>query len=120
MKVILNKCFGGFGVSEMGIRHCREKGAAWAQWPNSYLKGEFFSEDDGSPSAMTCDSAWVAEGREAGARECPHLIALIESGAYKDDHCSRLKVVEIPDGVTYEIDDYDGQESIGQPRTVWG
>ena len=41
------------------------------------------------------------------------LIELIESGVDCDDDCSRLMVVTIPDNATdYELDDYDGSESI--------
>lgn len=43
----------------------------------------------------------------------PELIKLIEDGKDCNGFCAKLKVVEIPsDATDYEIDDYDGMESI--------
>ena len=54
-------------------------------------------------------------------RDDPVLVQVVEelgsetaSGNY-----AKLKVVEIPDGVVYEIQDYDGQESIHETHRSW-
>jgi hypothetical protein len=40
------------------------------------------------------------------------------------DRCSgqfaTLKVIEIPDGVEYEIDEYDGMETVHELSRKWG
>ena len=46
-------------------------------------------------------------------RDNPMLIHLIESGVDCNTDYSELKVVDVPDNATdYEIDEYDGLESI--------
>lgn len=49
------------------------------------------------------------------------LISVIEElGEEANDEYSKLKIVEIPDGVQWEIDDYDGWETIEEVHRVWG
>lgn len=33
--------------------------------------------------------------------------------------CAELKVIEIPDGVDWEIDDYDGIETVHEKHRSW-
>lgn len=75
MKFVLNKRFGGFGLSD------------WAE------------------EQMGCSEPY---------RDDPKLIALVENYPDKvSDWCAYLRVVEIPDDSTdYEINEYDGSESI--------
>lgn len=54
-------------------------------------------------------------------RADPLLVQAVEElGVEADGQHARLKVVEIPDGVDYEIDDYDGVETIHEKHRVWG
>ena len=86
MKVVINKCYGGFGLSEkarkyMGLKH-----------------EDLFDID----------------------RENPKLVEAVEAlGEKANGMFARLKVVEIPDDVEYEIDYYDGLESIHEKHRVW-
>lgn len=75
MKFVLNKCYGGFGLSD------------WAR------------------EKMGCSEP---------LRDDPDLITLvINHGKRVSGKCAALVVVEIPDNTTdYEIDEYDGFESI--------
>ena len=51
-------------------------------------------------------------------RADPRLIALIEGGVDKNEH--NLKVVEIPDGIQYAVEEYDGVEWIAERHRTWG
>lgn len=75
MKFVLNKCFGGFGLSD------------WAE------------------KQMGCSEP---------SRDDPKFITLVTNHGKKvSGDCAELQVVEIPDNTTdYEIDEYDGFESI--------
>jgi hypothetical protein len=49
------------------------------------------------------------------------LIKVIEIlGKEADGGCAELKIVEIPDGVDYQIDEYDGNETIHEKHRSWG
>lgn len=49
------------------------------------------------------------------------LIQVIEElGRDANGGCAELKIVEIPDGVEYEICEYDGNEHIAEMHRTWG
>lgn len=53
-------------------------------------------------------------------RDDPRLVALVEKeGQAVAGLCAHLKVVEIPDDVQWEIDEYDGNETIHEVHRSW-
>lgn len=84
MKFVLNKCYGGFGLSEKASDELKSK----------LNLEEFFDWE-------------IARNNEA-------LIEIVERlGSEADGRFSKLVVVTIPDENTdYEIDGYDGMETI--------
>ena len=53
-------------------------------------------------------------------RSNPILVQLIEEmGRAADGQCAELKIVEIPDGVDWEIVEYDGLESVHEKHRSW-
>ena len=54
-------------------------------------------------------------------RDDPDLIATIEELGSKaaSGTCSKLKIIEIPDDVEWEIDEYDGMESVEEKHRSW-
>lgn len=102
MKVAINKCFGGFGISKQCYDLMVEMG---------YVLKEPFPNmpEDQAPF-------WAAKDRSN-----PIMIKAIETlGKKAWTRYSEIKIVEIPDGAEYEIDDYDGMETLRQPSQVWG
>lgn len=93
MKVVINKCFGGFGLSEDAYEYLGLKwdGYGWAY--NDYDK-----------------------------RTAPELVECVETLGSKvaSGYWARLEVVEVPDGEAWEIDYYDGFETVIKPKQVWG
>ena len=89
MQIVINRCFGGFGLSEEAY---------------AYLGMEW----DGYGYAMNND------------RTNPKLIDCIETlGDRANGRFARLKVVEIPDYVDWEITEYDGIEQIEEVHKIW-
>ena len=84
MKIVLNECYGGFGVSDLG---------AEILGTHNPEREMFF----GSGNAMH-----------------EMLAALVEKfGALLNGEFANLQVYEIPDDVTdWEINEYDGYESL--------
>lgn len=89
MKVILNRCFGGFDLSE------RARGFLEARRSESW-------------------DYWVSH------RDDPALVKCVEAlGDKADSDYSQLEVFDIPDGIRYEIIDYDGIEWAVEVGHIW-
>ena len=92
MKVVINTDFGGFGLSDEAIALYAEK------------KG--IPVDDVYDFEIPRDDlvlVWIVE----------HL-GLKANGDYAE-----LKVVEIPDGIDWYVDEYDGNEHIAERHRTW-
>jgi len=90
MKIVINTCFGGFGISDIG------------------------RIDYESRSGVSLGSDWDI------SRTDLTLVAMVEedSGLYSGWSAS-LKVVTIPDDVDWVIVDYDGQEHVAEKHRTW-
>ena len=91
MKIVVNKCFGGYGLSHYAKTLIEKK------------KGIKFDKNEMDPILR----------RDPISRTDPDLIEIVEKlGEKAQGDCSELKVVEIPDGADYYITDYDGLETV--------
>jgi hypothetical protein len=89
MKVVINQGYGGYGLSEEAYV---ELGLRWDDYGLAF-------EDD---------------------RANPKLVVVVEKlGDKASGSCSKLKVVEIPDGVEWEIEEYDGMEWVSEKHRTW-
>jgi hypothetical protein len=94
-KIVINGCFGGFNLSEAGMVH-------YAQ-----LKG------------ITFDTSKYGYGREI-ERDDPALVETVEKlGKAANGSCAELYVVEIPDDVQWQIEEYDGSEHVAEKHRTW-
>ncbi len=89
-RIVINKCFGGFGLSDEALDLYKAKSGV--------------DKDDD-----------VYE-RDI-ARDDPDLIEELGPMAYDD--CSELKIVSIPDDVEWVIEEYDGIEWISEAHRTW-
>lgn len=94
MKVVINKCYGGFGLSDLAKKKYMEY------------------SNDLRPPAHVCSF-------DIG-RDDPILVRVVEElGVAANDHFAELQIVEIPDGTGYYIGDYKGMESIHEYHNTW-
>lgn len=92
MKIVINRQHGGFGLSPKATR-------LWAE-----RKGRE-----------------IPTGLEEPERNDPDLVAVVEElGEAANGRFSKLRVVEIPDGVEWQIEEYDGLEWIAEKHRTWG
>jgi len=79
------------------------------------LQGEEF--EDGSVNDMGIGGpggGWDVD------RDAEGLVAAVEElEDAADGYCADLKVVEVPDGVEWVIDEYDGQETVKEAHVSW-
>lgn len=111
MKVVINKCYGGFSVSLAALKRLRELGCPNAI--NETAPGETWSGGGG-----------VRRDDNSFCRDIPRndrdLVKVVEElGDAANGGCASLSVVEIPDGVDWEIDEYDGVEHIAEKHRTW-
>ena len=113
MKVVINVDWGGFGISEACARRMAELGDTDAK--NMI---DEYERRKTSATEFESDRYWYCYW--SGKRDNPVLIrAVKELGAKSWGTYAKLKVVNIPDGTEYEIDDYDGRESIHEKHRSW-
>lgn len=96
MKVVINRCFGGFSLSEKAYEYL---GIPW----------------DGYGYALGRDAHNLVKDRTN-----PKLVECVETlGAEANGWAADLKVVTIPDDVEWYISDYDGLETVCEKHRVW-
>ena len=109
MKIVINKCFGGFGLSEEAtLLYGKKKGLNIIVVRDKIMKslrhyyldevkdGNYFSDRDIK-------------------RNDPILVEVVnELGEKANGFCSELKIVEIPDDMKWEIEEYDGKEWVSE------
>ena len=111
MKIVINCCFGGFSLSKKALLRLRELKEETAL--NDCLKGETY--EDGSVCDFDCNSY---------CREIPRNSKLLlqvikELGKDANGDVAELKVVKIPDGTEWQIEEYDGSEHIAEKHETW-
>jgi hypothetical protein len=90
MKIVINTCHGGFGLSKEALAFYNERAGTAIKY-----------EDDIK-------------------RNDPILIQIVEElGEAANGSYARLKVVEIPDDVEWTIKEYDGDEWIAEKHRTW-
>src|SRR5690348_6380071 len=106
-KVVINKCFGGFGLSSAALRALIGCPHIELMEPREYYGGgegweQRFAEDkarsDGLFRVTVHDGKIVIDShRDDAARDCPRLIEVVEAmGESASGSCAALSVVEIP------------------------
>jgi hypothetical protein len=137
-KIVINKCYGGFSLSDAAIhRYAEIKGITlypektrygvikyWTVPPESrpkILDGfEFYNAtmEERKASNEACEKSALYD-RDI-ARDDPALVKLVkEMGKEANSRFSSLKIVNVPDGVEWEIDEYDGIEWVAEKHRVW-
>jgi hypothetical protein len=122
MKVLVNTCFGGFGLSDAAFeRYLDLNGTKWYRWKDSFLnihttvpKEEYdkLSQPEKNASFLWCGQI---------ERTDPILIQVVEEMGSKkaSGQHSELTIKEIPDDIEWSIDDYDGKETIRETHRSW-
>lgn len=112
MKIVINTCFGGFGLSDEAIRlYAQLAGIALVEGPRDYGVTCFYI------GSVTEDNYFTEYDL---ARDDGFLIEVVETlGEKANTRYAHLKVVEIPDDVEWQIEEYDGIEHIAEKHRTW-
>jgi hypothetical protein len=121
MKIVINNCYGGFSISKECAEFMAKEGCLHAK---SELE-ECAKKDEKDRKKDSIGRNWYGYGYtkkfpDTYSRTNSYLIKAVEELKEKaNGNCAKLKVIEIPDGVDYYIDDYDGYESIHEQHRSW-
>ena len=134
MKVVINACYGGFGLSEKAVMRYAELKGLTLYPERRPLYTTYWLVPEGEREDQTNFHAWSLEERRASnlryaqqtlsereiPRDDPALVQVVEElGAEASGRCADLEVVEIPDGVAWQIEEYDGYEHVAEKRRTW-
>ena len=113
MKIVINRDFGGYGLSDQAVREYGKR------------KGLNLVEDGPDDHGFTyfyvneIDENNYFSDREI-ERDDPVLVEIVERlGSEANGRYSDLKIVEIPDDVDWEVMEYDGMEHIAEKHRTW-
>jgi hypothetical protein len=103
-KVVVNRCYGGFGLSKQAVElYAERKGLKAGDWNDGwgfFENGEFYDREI--------------------PRDDPTLVGIVEElGAVASSQYSDLKVVDVPDDVIWTIEEYDGSEWVAEVHRRW-
>jgi len=144
MKVVINKCFGGFGLSDAAedaligkcehvqliepIEYYGGPGSKFYEANKDRISPDHWRENyerdlraDGLRLVRFHDGKVICDKhRDPANRTCPALVEAVEQlGGAANGQLARLAVVEIPDDVQFEIDEYDGMEHVAETHRTW-
>ena len=141
-KVVINGCYGGFSLSKEGMkRYCEIKNIpCWIEEDKKFKSMGLFTVWTTSPDqrieSKEGEDFYVLSMEERKAyneaysaqtiyhrdiaRDDPALVQLVEENAeLYAGRCAELIVVEIPDDVQWEIEEYDGNEHVAEAHRTW-
>lgn len=131
MKVVINRCYGGFGLSDKAImRYAELKGITlYADkrdgWNTYYTipvneANRIHEECREKGDYTEYNGIYFSTYTIGSDRSDPVLIQVVEElGESANGSYSKLKIIEIPDDIEWEVNEYDGMESIEEVHRSW-
>jgi hypothetical protein len=120
MKVAINRCFGGFGISNEAFEKLLDrKGIAFdkvePEEGRSFIGATYYEAGHSGN-----DDHYISDYDMTQNRADVDLIAVIEEmGGKANSQYSDIAIVEIPDDVKWHIHEYDGLEHIAEDHRTW-
>lgn len=110
-KIVYNACYGGFGLSHEAVMRYNE------------LAGLNLKAVRNDRFSSIIDYTYYVDGIEDDKhhwydgdikdRTDPHLVQVVEElGKKANGPYSNLRIVDVPAGTKYRIDEYDGRETV--------
>jgi hypothetical protein len=112
--IVINKVHGGFGLSkEAKLLYLERAGIAYTlkSGPDRHTESLY------GPQIEVNGDIW---GEEEISRDDPILVDVVRQlGSKADGRFAKLKIVEVPAGVKWNVADYDGAEWVEEVHRTW-
>ena len=124
-KIVVSKCFGGFGVSTQATLLLRELKNTTAL--SEVMKGEWYTPSPRAESLGGGEFPKEINKYDFNAfcldipRDDKDLISLIEKhgSEFVSGTHAQLEIVEIPNDVEWLVEEYDGLEHVAEKHRTW-
>lgn len=138
MKIVINKCYGGFSISPLAtLEYYKLKNIKaflfkenYNNSIKSYISTKDLEDNNLSIIAFSIDNPNETDSKilwdnyltnRPEDRSDKDLIKVIEKlGEKANRSYALLEIIEIPDDINYYIYNYDGMESIHEQHQSWG
>jgi len=96
MKIVINTCHGGFSLSEKAQKlFCQYSTIEWKYWQEDWSYYDIERNDQ-------------------------YLVRVVEElGDDANGRFAELKIVDIPDEVEWQLEEYDGLEWVAEKHRIW-
>lgn len=139
MKIVINSCYGGFGLSHKAVmRYAEIKDIKLYPWVDDITKGIYKDEATVDNPRIGVHYGTIPIKDDADYKEKskkndsfywndrdidrpdPALIQVVEEmGKKANGRSASLKITEIPDNIKWQIEEYDGLEYIAEKHRTW-
>lgn len=134
-EIVINICYGGFGLSNEGFElYLKKKGIKFHKVPDKMFGKDnyhYYSvpkekydklykkcKSNGNYKELN-DKKWFLYHGDV-KRDDPALVEVVkELGEKANGDYSELKVVQIPDDIEWTIEEYDGTEWVSEQHETW-
>jgi hypothetical protein len=113
-RIVINTCYGGFSLSrDATLKYLELAGIEYA-----------LVEQEDRERQLRLGDRIMVEGHEFSSRSIdrddPALVSVVRQlGSKAGGEYAKLKIVEVPGGVEWGIEEYDGREWIAEVHRVW-
>jgi hypothetical protein len=115
VKVVINSCHGGFGLSNEAFEMFLDrKGIAWEKEKEQRMVFYYHA------GHLGVEDKYISPREIINNRSDHDLVDIVEKlGQKADGFCASLKVIEVPDDVKWDINEYDGREWVAEKHRIW-
>lgn len=118
MKVAVNRCYGGFGLSDEAFELFLDKKEI--KWEKDKSDSSFFRNDYYHAGHIGDADYLISSYNLFQDRTDLNLISVIEELGEKANHrYSKIEIIEIPDDIEFTIEEYDGKEWVAEKHRTW-
>jgi hypothetical protein len=116
VKIVINKQHGGFSLSIEAFESLlKRKGIEFEKSESEFGGDNYYTKGHAGDN-----NYYISQYDYFEPRNDPDLIAVIEEfGDEANGRAASLKIVEVPDDVEWQIDDYDGWEWVAEKHRTW-